>query len=46
MALIKCVECKKQIASDAEKCPSCGTITSYGKSKKKKSEKIIYLEVF
>ena len=43
MALIKCVECKKQIASDAEKCPSCGTITNYGKSKKKKVEKRIML---
>ncbi len=24
MALVKCIECKKKIASTAEKCPHCG----------------------
>ena len=26
MALIKCDECKKTIAADADKCPNCGTV--------------------
>jgi len=25
MAMIKCLECKKSISSDADKCPNCGT---------------------
>ena len=25
MAMVKCLECKKSISDDAEKCPHCGT---------------------
>lgn len=45
MALIKCAECKKSIASDAEKCPNCGTITDYGKNKKNKIKKRVFLVI-
>lgn len=34
MALIKCMECKKELASTAKVCPNCGKITLYGKTQK------------
>lgn len=43
MSLIKCVECKKEIANDAEKCPNCGARTVYAKNLRDKIKKIILL---
>lgn len=45
MALIKCDECKKTIAADADKCPNCGTETIYGKKRKDKIKKMFLLIV-
>lgn len=39
MALIKCKECKNNIANDAKICPNCGTTTKYGKELKAKNKK-------
>ena len=41
MALIKCKECKKEIAKDAKICPNCGTLTEHGKELKVKMQKSI-----
>ena len=46
MALIKCIECKKTIADDSEKCPNCGTTTNYGKIIKEKEKKRIIILAF
>lgn len=43
MALIKCKECKKEIAKDAKICPNCGTLTKYGKELKVKKQKTILI---
>lgn len=45
MALIKCKECKKELSSNAKKCPNCGEITEYGKQLNKKMMIAIFLFV-
>ena len=45
MALIKCKECKKEIAKDAKLCPNCGTLTKYGKELKAKKQKTILIAI-
>lgn len=45
MALVKCIECSKQISDIAEICPSCGcNIKSYKENKEKRYEANAYAE--